>query len=330
MDISFVVPVYNTEVEKLIRCFDSIHKIDEDISYEALIVDDGSKSEIAKFCEHYCEKNIRFKYVRKNNGGVSSARNMGIRNANADYIFFIDSDDEIQGELIKKEYFENKSDFILFNLTSIVNGEKIEHRVVETSGEITYKSVLNKTIGNLIVHAPVGRLYKKEILIENNLLFDESMISGEDLLFNINFLFLKPSIKYINKSIYTYHMFLDTYGNRIRSKPLVYIDNFKKTYLIRKKVIDDLFYDTKVERYRELYGYVISVIFTFCMCVGKRENKSSEVRKKIAYFIKEIDDNIEVNSFGIGNRIKYKCIKNNYWTLIYLLSLARKIAMSSK
>ena len=94
MDLSIIIPVYNTPVPVLRRCLSSVEAI-VDVSFEVLLVDDGSKEETATFCNEYAATHPFIRCFHKKNGGVSSARNMGLEAAQGDYVLFVDGDDEV-------------------------------------------------------------------------------------------------------------------------------------------------------------------------------------------------------------------------------------------
>ena len=98
--ISVIVPVYNTE-QYLHRCIDSI-LAQTYTDFELLLIDDGSKDNSGKICNEYAAKDSRVRVFHKENGGVSSARNIGLDNAKGGWISFVDSDD-----WISTEYLEN-------------------------------------------------------------------------------------------------------------------------------------------------------------------------------------------------------------------------------
>ena len=97
--VSVVVPVY--KVEKYLRkCVDSIVNQSYQ-NLEIILVDDGSPDMCGKICDEYAQKDSRIKVVHKKNGGLSDARNEGIKNVNGDYLMFVDSDDYISKEYVK-------------------------------------------------------------------------------------------------------------------------------------------------------------------------------------------------------------------------------------
>ena len=93
MRISVIIPVYNTE-QYLSRCLDSILSQSFD-DFELLLIDDGSTDSSGAICDSYAEKDSRVRVFHKENGGVSSARNLGLDNAKGEWIYFVDSDDEV-------------------------------------------------------------------------------------------------------------------------------------------------------------------------------------------------------------------------------------------
>ena len=89
--ISIIIPVYNAE-KYLRQCLDSV-LAQTYTNWECLLVDDGSKDSSGTICDEYASKDSRFKVFHKENGGVSSARNVGIDNMTGEFVSFIDADD---------------------------------------------------------------------------------------------------------------------------------------------------------------------------------------------------------------------------------------------
>lgn len=91
--ISIIVPVYNSE-KTIIRCVDSILQ-QTYRNFELLLINDGSKDSSGTICDEYAQKDSRIRVLHKANGGVSSARNLGLDNAKGEWITFCDSDDTV-------------------------------------------------------------------------------------------------------------------------------------------------------------------------------------------------------------------------------------------
>ena len=108
--VSFIVPVYNAG-KYLHRCIDSLMQ-QSFTDFEVLLVDDGSSDDSGKICNDYAAKDERVKVFRKVNGGVSSARNLGLDNASGEYISFVDADDYLETNAMSDSLFIDGYDLI--------------------------------------------------------------------------------------------------------------------------------------------------------------------------------------------------------------------------
>ena len=100
--ISVVLPVYNVE-RYIIKCMNSVLSQTYK-NIEIILVDDGSQDRCPEICERYAKKDKRVKVIHKENGGLSDARNAGIKVANGEYITFIDSDDYVDNDYVEFLY----------------------------------------------------------------------------------------------------------------------------------------------------------------------------------------------------------------------------------
>lgn len=100
--ISVIIPVYNTE-NYIGVCLESLVK-QTYTNFEVLMIDDGSTDNSGRICQEYTESDSRFHYYRKENGGVSSARNLGIEYSRGDYLTFVDSDDWVEEDYLEVLY----------------------------------------------------------------------------------------------------------------------------------------------------------------------------------------------------------------------------------
>ena len=118
--ISIIIPVYNVE-RYLNRCVESV--LQETYPHiEVLLIDDGSTDRCGALCDEWAEKDPRIRAVHKENGGISDARNKGLDIAAGEYVVFIDSDDYITADMVKKLYDalkENKADMSICNFLHV-------------------------------------------------------------------------------------------------------------------------------------------------------------------------------------------------------------------
>ena len=204
--VSVIIPVYG--VEKYIRqCLESvINQTLKDI--EIIVVNDGTKDNSMKIVEEYLYDK-RIKIINKENGGLSSARNAGLKIAKGKYIAFIDSDDWVDSNMLKELFEcnmiegENEWDIISSEMMLYDNNtSKTKKRIIENDNILQGKgSLLYKLCGMEVCN----KIYKRDFLIKNSLEFKEGIIH-EDNLFTIKAFFIANKVKYINKYHYFYRL----------------------------------------------------------------------------------------------------------------------------
>ena len=141
--ISVIVPVYNVE-KYLSRCVDSI--LNQTFTdFECILVDDGSPDNCGKICDEYAKKDKRVKVIHKQNGGLSDARNTGLDIAGGEYIYFLDSDDYVEYNLLEKL----NDTICVCNAEMIVFGYKVENG--------GFHSVLHSQLCSMFFHKVVDQ-----------------------------------------------------------------------------------------------------------------------------------------------------------------------------
>lgn len=188
MKFSMIVPVYNVE-DYLGRCMDSLmHQTYTDI--EMILVDDGSTDHCPEMCDDYAKRDNRIKVIHQENGGLSDARNKGLKNAVGEYVLFVDSDDYIETDTCEKfaRYTENGCDILLGD-AFIEGGRWAEgvHSFLYTPAVLTdvidgptfLKKILRKE--KALFYAWQSA-YRREFLLKNQLAFQHG-IFYEDLEF---------------------------------------------------------------------------------------------------------------------------------------------------
>lgn len=184
--ISVIVPVYKTE-NYLDECILSLLNQTYD-NLEIILVDDGSPDRCPEICDSWAEKNSRIRVIHKQNGGSSSARNMGIENAHGDYIGFVDSDDFFDTRMYEKLYkgISRPGNIGISGIKywRYENGSSAIYNMIwDTKKDILIKA---KDYGLLalkkkICHAAPNKLFKKCIF--EHLRFREGALN-EDVLFS--------------------------------------------------------------------------------------------------------------------------------------------------
>lgn len=183
--ISIIIPVY--KVEKYIRrCLDSV-VLQSVIPHEVICVDDGSPDNSKKICCEYAEKYPFIKVVSRENGGLSAARNTGIKAATGDYILFVDSDDTIDKDTIERFAFEignENPDIVVGNMRK-VHGNTITHQnSYQSDSKIIMRGAeyFKQELKHGAVHmAAPKKLCRKEFLIGQGLFFEEGILHEDEL-----------------------------------------------------------------------------------------------------------------------------------------------------
>lgn len=186
--LSIIIPVYNAE-KYLNKCIDSI--LNQSFKdFELLLIDDGSKDLSGKICDKYAEVDERVKVFHIQNGGPAKARNLGIKYATGIYIEFVDADDELIPEALENLYVltKNNPDIIIADSQIITADEKVKNIIsIEKNNQINveeYLKNLNTVRKATLLHYIWNKWYKRELICENRIIFDENERLGEDFLFN--------------------------------------------------------------------------------------------------------------------------------------------------
>ena len=199
MIVSIIVPVYNVK-GYLKRCLDSLTQQTYE-KIEILLIDDGSSDGSGAICDSYAEKHENVKVVHKNNGGVSSARNLGLEKASGDYILFVDSDDWIERDAVENLVnvaVENNSDIVIFEYFVDTAQTSTPNVHVHLEGCMTNEEALYHTI------MPTNRfawskMYKKSAV--QDVEFDKNIHLGEDTLFACSAIAKAESVYFLAKPL---------------------------------------------------------------------------------------------------------------------------------
>lgn len=207
--ISIIVPVYKVE-KYLPECIDSI-LAQTYTDFELLLIDDGSPDNSGQICDEYASRDPRIRVFHKENGGVSSARNLGIEHAKGEWITFVDSDDGLDvNTLLNCCKFFPDYDIIRFSMRLVLNSEKTSMKDIAIQENNTIKEYLSKAVSRNAILGVCGGLYKTSIFKDNSIRFCPNLISGEDWLVQIQCLIYCKALKILNKPLYNYNRYIET------------------------------------------------------------------------------------------------------------------------
>lgn len=205
MKYSVIIPVYNSE-KTIKRCIDSITSQDR-TDVEIIIINDGSTDESESLCKVLQTEHNNIIYIHKENGGVSSARNLGLSVAKGKYVMFVDSDDYVDSECfdVLDNYTRSDADYYQFGFSIVAKGLVKETQVwperhVNTLSE--KESFIGESVVTRSINSCWAKLYKRKLIEENGLRFCEELSVGEDLTFVFTFLLSAEKIERIDSNIY--------------------------------------------------------------------------------------------------------------------------------
>ena len=223
--ISIIVPIYN--VEKYLRmCLDSI----ENQTYsnlEVLLIDDGSTDDSGKICQEYIARDSRFRYIKKENGGASDARNFGIDRASGEYLSFVDSDDWLAPTYVEDLYQVAKrthADTVVAHYT--IYNEEDRHYHVHIWDDYYERTYTGK---ELVLELPSLELNGYIFITSWGILFNRRLFKHirfpkgkviEDSWTNYKLFFKSEHITYIHKEIYFHREGIRSVGSSVNEKLL--------------------------------------------------------------------------------------------------------------
>lgn len=312
--LSIIVPVYNSD-EYLERCIRSI-LCQTFTDFELLLIDDGSIDNSNQICNEYARNDVRIRVFHKQNGGVSSARNMGLDNAKGEWITFVDSDDWLSPDYLMNLYAcvnENVDLIIAYSATVLLSGDIImkEHGTGWVYDD-NFSDLFSKyeMYNNTTCWA---KLYKTSCIKNNKIRFNESMSMGEDTAFLYNYL-AKSSVIYVSGHVdYFYRDVPRSLSKKIFSLPLE-VEGYKQinnviTQLLSDKRIDDIIAEHNLKSLKAYYVWrVLQCLYNSGILIPV------EKRLKV---IRMLDCSV-VDYIECGDTIKWKILK---WLLRHRLYL---------
>ncbi len=264
--ISVIVPIYNVEAY-LHQCVDSVlNQSFKDL--EVILVDDGSPDRCPEICDAYACQDARVKVIHKENGGLSSARNCGLRAASGTYVMFLDSDDYWLDNCLETFLKMEKKwqpEVVAFPAIRWQYKENIF-----SAAEVSYPEWLNdasiqQVLEYLIAHdlyagSSCKKILKREFLLKHDLFFVDG-IKSEDIEWSFRLLEHVENFKFLNEAFYVYRMGRsDSITNTINE---AHLGQYLEFLGVAKEKIEN----SVVESWRKkiILGYIS---YHYCILVG--------------------------------------------------------------
>lgn len=217
--VTVIVPVYNCE-KYIEKCILSV--LGQTYSQlELILIDDGSADGSAEICKRYQSQYENIKYIYQENSGSAVARNKGIQQSKGDFFVFIDGDDFISEDMIAKlmSNMDEGIDIVCCSYNSFDEQMNKPERfydkdfVVYSNQEksVLYNQLMiswycQTEIGSTAIGVPWGKLYRRDFIIKNCLMFNPELRRMQDNIFNMYAFYYSNGIKYINLPKYNYRI----------------------------------------------------------------------------------------------------------------------------
>lgn len=300
--ISIVVPVYNVE-NYLSYCVESLRQQTYK-NIEIILVDDGSTDSSGEICDQYAREDDRIKVLHIENGGLSNARNTGVKESSTDWIVFIDSDDYYDHRAI--EYLVELRDKYRVDLvaTPVIEVRNYENSDFlgdfreKYSGKLDRRTALEQMFyGNYVGTHSGGKLYKKEILLRfpypNGMLYEDLALAYEHIAFCEN-------IAVSDLNLYKYYRRPGSIVNSKYSDRL--LDFYKAMEWNRSYVERDYSGDRDMRRALNVRYVFNGLHIVHAMLSSDMYAEVNKIRKEYIQYFKDVIPNSNVTR---KNKLKY-------------------------
>ena len=206
--ISYIIPCYNIQ-EYLPRCLESLSKQRIDSGeVEFVLVNDGSPDNCLELLTEFAKKDVRAVVVDQHNQGVSAARNTGLKAAKGEFVFFLDGDDYLTddaSQVLYDVYRKYNGDILITNAYKVKDGNwdhKMNWNTCPKLLEGLYP--VEVFIKNVSILPISFKAYRRDLLVQHNILYDGDLKVGEVLTFFLNALQYSKDVCFTNKRIMNY------------------------------------------------------------------------------------------------------------------------------
>ncbi len=241
MDISVIIPVYNTD-KYLAACVNSVLQ-QEKVSFEIILVDDGSTDSSASICDNYAQEHNNIKVIHIQNSGPATAKNAGFKLAQGNYIALTDSDDKMESLMLYKMVtagYKHDADIICCNYKQIDERGNVSH-LNSTDKQYVLdheEGLIHFFSKNKIYSQCWTKLYKRKMLVDHHIVNDPGLRTDEDFIFNIRAFVNAKTTVIVDEPLYEYTHREDSLAHAYYKKNInQYIDNRIKRVQVTKEAV---------------------------------------------------------------------------------------------
>lgn len=321
--VSIIIPVYNVEMY-LEKCINSVIRQSYN-NIEIILVNDGSVDSSKEICEYYKNKDGRVILLNQENQGVSKARNNALTICSGEFITFVDADDYLEENAISNYLnvqSEYNADLVIGNFNWMSKEIKIKNEKDNIDFILNRKDALKMLFSDNYFQGFVwNKLFKKQILRDYNIKFNEDISLGEDLLFVSNYIMHSETVIYNKEPIYNYFVNQQSALRKtFNKKYLTLIDALDDV----SKIIESLDTDTK----NLFYIFKVEKIIGIIDKMASSKKYDSRILKKLKLSINKSYDCID-NKCRISIYLKIKVVICKsiiclYWFALFIRNFGRK------
>lgn len=202
--VSIIVPVYKVE-SFLPRCIESIQN-QRFKNWELILVDDGSPDNSGKLCDEYAKSDSRIRVLHKKNGGVSSARNLGLENIKGEWVTFVDADDWLDEDTLEQCMAFQDCDLIRFSANFVYKEDGTRNIPYKLTEGLVKEQLLEQVVARKSLLTVWGCFFRASLL-GTDIRFDTNLKNGEDWLVLVHLICRASKITIVNKPLYQYNCY---------------------------------------------------------------------------------------------------------------------------
>lgn len=331
--ISIIIPVYDV-VKYIHKCIKSVLK-QTYTNLEIILVDDESPDQCGKIAEEYAVIDSRIQVIHKKNGGLSDARNAGLSIATGEFIYFLDSDDYIENDLIEKAYgiYESQDvDLVCFNYVRLNEATGEVHKTHfpnqcyerKNSGE---NLILSVYLEEKIEFCVWNKLYKTDIIKKNNIHFENNYeVFSEDISFNLYYILYCNKIVMLEECLHYYLIRESSIMGKSKNEPR--LNQYIQISILYEKYMKENATGNRMLLFQDIVFMKLMSIQLGKVGVLERTKWIADIRER-EYYLSKNDSSIKgvsrwIQAYEGLNGIKkwmiaiefYYGTKKNVWILI--------------
>lgn len=305
-DLSIIIPAYNCE-KFLEDCLSSIFsKITLNKKVEVVIIDDGSTDNTSSIYKKFKQENLKVFY--QDNSGVSCARNLGILKASGKWLMFVDSDDFLSDnwyEVVSNNFDKNVEVIYMFD------NKKLE---IKNRNDII-KSIIGLKNKESFLSTVWSKLYKRDLIIKNEIRFNNELINGEDMIFNLKVILSTNNYLVNNdKNIYIYRINLFSSTSNFNKKIFLGDMEFHRE-------LEKILYHSKINENlkKELKNFCLENSLLVLMQRLVRINNYNKIKIHLSNFLLHPYNKIKIRKIKNKNDIIVFLINNKMYFGVYII-----------